>query len=125
MALLGWERILFRGDYAGLALCSRAVELNPNNRAVLDLAAVANIFAGDLGIAVACATRAIELSPVPSDAFHSVSHVALAHLLAARFVEAAAWSQRSVDLESNFVISNIILAISCAHLGRSRRHTLR
>ena len=42
MALLGWERILFRWDYGGLALCARAVELNPNNRAVLDLGAVAN-----------------------------------------------------------------------------------
>lgn len=118
MALLGWNRILFREDRSGLELCTRALDLNPNNKIVLDLAAVANIFAGDLALAIACATRATELSPVASDAYHSVSHVALAHLLSARFEEAAVWSQRSIDLEGNFVISHILLAVSCAHLGR-------
>lgn len=118
MALFGWERVLFRGDYAGLELCTRALDLNPNNKVVLDLAAVANIFAGDLEIAIACGTRAIELSPVASDAYHSVSHIALAHLLAARFEEAAAWSQRSIEIERGFVISHLTLAAACAHLGR-------
>ena len=70
MALLGWERILFRRDYAGLALCSRAVELNPNNRAVLDLAAVAHLFAGDLDEVIACGMRALQLSPGAPDSLH-------------------------------------------------------
>lgn len=69
MALLGWERILFRSDYSGLALCSRAVELNPNNRAVLDLTAVAHLFAGDLDKVIAYGTRALQLSPGAPDAY--------------------------------------------------------
>ena len=63
MALLGWERILFRRDYSGLALCDRAAELNPNNRAILDLTAVANIYAGDLDRTLAHGMRAFAAQP--------------------------------------------------------------
>ena len=77
MALLGWERILFRWDYGGLALCSRAVELNPNNRAVLDLAAVAQLFAGDLDQVIACGMRALQLSPGAPDAYMCSVHPAM------------------------------------------------
>ena len=117
MALLGWDRILFRGDYSGLELCSRAVELNPNHRIVLDLAAVANVFAGDLETAIACGSRALELSPGAPDIYHSLSHIALAHFSAGRFDEAVTWTKRSIELENNFVISHHVLAGSLAHLG--------
>jgi hypothetical protein len=69
MVLLGWERIRFRADYSGLALCSRAVALNPNNRAVLDLAAVAHLFAGDLDEVIAGSMRALRLSPGAPDTY--------------------------------------------------------
>jgi TolB-like protein/DNA-binding winged helix-turn-helix (wHTH) protein len=118
MALLGWERILFRRDYGGLALCSRAVELNPNHRAVLDLAAVAHLYAGDLEQVIACGTRALELSPGAADAYMCMTHIASAHFSAGRFEEAAAWAQRSIDLESGFLFSHMFLAVSKAHLGR-------
>ena len=118
MALLGWERILFRRDYAGLELCTRAVELNPNHRIVLDLSAIANVFAGDLETTIACGTRALELSPGASDAYHSVSHVALAQFSAGRFYDAVTWAKRSIELEGNFVISHLFLAAAYAHLGK-------
>ena len=104
MALLGWERILFRGDYSGLALCSRAVELNPNNRAVLDLAAVAHIFAGDLDEVIACGMRALRLSPGAPDNYSCLEHIASAHFSAGRFEEAAEWAQRSIDLEKGLCV---------------------
>jgi TolB-like protein/Flp pilus assembly protein TadD len=117
MALLGWERILFRQDYAGLALCSRAFELNPNNRAVLDLTAVAHLFAGDLDECIACGMRALELSPGATDAYMCLNHIASAHFQAGRFEEAAHWAQRSIDLEKALVFSHLFLAASYAHLG--------
>src|SRR6185369_13672986 len=117
-ALLGWERIWFRGDHAGLALCSRAVELNPNNRAVLDLAAVAHLFAGDLDQVIACSMRALQLSPGAPDAYECISHIAEAHFAAGRFQEAADWAKRSIDMEKDFAFSRLILAASLAHLGR-------
>ena len=118
MALLGWERILFRADFAGLALCTRAVELNPNNRAVLDLTAVAHLFAGDLDEMIACSLRALQLSPGAPDAFACISHIAEAHFAAGRFEEAVEWAQRSIDIEKSFVFSHLFLAASYAHLGR-------
>jgi adenylate cyclase len=118
MALLGWERILFREDYSGLALCSRAVELNPNNRAVLDLAAVAHMFAGDLDEVIVCGMRALRLSPGASDSYACLEHIASAHFFAGRFEEAAEWAQRSIDLEKGFAFSRLFLAASDAHLDR-------
>lgn len=118
MALLGWQRILFQWDYAGLALCSRAIELNPNHRAVLDLAAVGHLFAGDLDQVIACGMRALQLSPGAPDAYMCLTHISSAHFSAGRFEEAAQWAQRSIDLEKGFVFSHLHLAASCAHLGR-------
>ena len=118
MALLGWQRILFRWDYAGLALCARAIELNPNNRAVLDLTAVAHLFAGDLDQVIVCGMRALQLSPGAPDAYMCLNHISSAHLAAKRFDEAAKWAERSIDLEKGFVFSHLHLAASYAHLGR-------
>ena len=118
MALLGWERILFRADFAGLALCVRAVELNPNSRAVLDIAAVAHLFAGDLDEVIACGKRALQLSPGAPDAYACIEHISSAHYYAGRFEEAAEWAQRSIDLEKDWVFSHVFLAASHAHLGR-------
>jgi TolB-like protein/tetratricopeptide (TPR) repeat protein len=118
MALLGWERILFRSDYDGLGLCVRAVELNPNHRAVLDLAAVAHINAGDLADATACAMRALQLSPGATDAYMCMNHISAVYFAAGDFVEAAEWAQRSIALERNFLFSQLFLAASLAHLGR-------
>ena len=105
-------------DYAGLSLCTRAVELNPNNRAVLDLAAVAQLYAGDLDEMIACSMRALQLSPGAPDAYMCIAHIASAHFSAGRFEEAAQWAQRSIDLEKAFVYSHLFLAASYAHLGR-------
>lgn len=118
MALLGWERILFRWDYTGLALCSRARELNPNNRAVLDLTAVAHLYAGDLDEMIACGTRALQLSPGAPDAYMCLNHISSAHFSAGRFEEAAHYAQLSIDLEKGFIFSHLFLAASRAYLGQ-------
>jgi TolB-like protein len=118
MALFGWLRILFRGDFTGLSLCVRAVEFNPNNRAVLDLAAVAELYAGDLDKMIALGLRALQLSPGAPDNYMCITHIASAHFSAGRFEEAAQWAQRSIELEKRYVYSHLFLAASNAQLGR-------
>ena len=118
MGLLGWERILFNSDFSGLTLCTRAVEINPNHRAVLDLGAVAHLFAGSLEQTIACGMRAVELSPGAPDAYMCLNHIASACFSLRRFDEAAEWAQRSIAAERNFVFSHLFLAVSNAHLGR-------
>jgi TolB-like protein len=118
MALFGWERILFQQDYSGLDLCVRAVELNPNNRAVLDLGAVAQLFAGDLDEVLRYGMRALQLSPGAPDGYMCMTHISSAYCCLRRFEEAAEWAQRSIDIEKNFVFSYFHLAVSKAHLGQ-------
>jgi len=119
LAVLGWQRMLFRGEHdAGLELCERAVALNPYNRTVLDLAAVAHLFGGDLDTLIAYAMRAMTLSPGAPDNYGCITHVASAHLSARRFQESLVWAQRSIDLEPGYVYSYLFLAVANAHLGR-------
>jgi TolB-like protein len=118
MALFGWMRILFRADFTGLSLCVRAVEFNPNNRAVLDLTAVAHLYAGDLDEMIACGTRALQLSPGAPDNYMCLTHIASAHFFAGRFEQAVEWAQRSIDLEKAFLYNRLFLAASNAQLGR-------
>jgi tetratricopeptide (TPR) repeat protein len=111
--------MLFRGEHdAGLELCERAVALNPYNRTVLDLAAVAHLFGGDLDTLIAYAMRAMTLSPGAPDNYGCITHVASAHLSARRFQESLVWAQRSIDLEPGYVYSYLFLAVANAHLGR-------
>jgi tetratricopeptide (TPR) repeat protein len=118
MGLLGWERILFRWDYSGLALCTRARELNPNNRAVLDLTAVAHLYAGDLDEVIACGARALQLSPGAPDAYMCLNHISSAHFCAGRFDEAVHNARLSIDFEKDFVFSHLFLAAGLAQLDR-------
>jgi TolB-like protein len=117
MALLGWLRILFRADFTSLSLCVRAVEFNPNNRAVLDLAAVAQLYAGDLDEMITLSRRALHLSPGAPDNYMCITHIASAHFSAGRFEEAAQWAQRSIDIEKRYAYSHLFLAASHGHLG--------
>ncbi len=118
LALYGWYRILFRGDERGIELCERAVALNPYNRAVLDLAAVAQQNAGDPEKEIAYSHRAIDLSPGAPDNYGCLNHIAAGHYILRRFAEAAYWARRSIDLEPGYVYSHMFLAVSLAQLGR-------
>jgi TolB-like protein len=118
LANLGWQRILFKGDFSGLDLCERAVSLNPYHRSVLELAAVAHLFAGDLDKLILYATRALDLSPGAPDNYECANHVASGHFQAGRFSEAVSWAQRSIDLEPGYFFAHVHLAAALAHLGR-------
>ena len=85
---------------------------------MLELAALANMFAGDLDEVIACGMRALRLSPGASDSYACLEHIASAHFFAGRFEEAGEWAQRSIDLEKGFAFSHLLIAASNAHLGR-------
>ena len=118
LANCGWQRILFKRDYGGLDMCERAVALNPYNRAVLELAAVAHMFAGDLDKLTLYASRAYDISPGAPDNYECATHMSSAAYYAGKFEEAAMWAQRSIDLQPKFFFSHMHLAASLAQMGR-------
>jgi TolB-like protein/cytochrome c-type biogenesis protein CcmH/NrfG len=116
---LGWFRILFRADYTGIDQVRRAVALNPNNISVLDFAAVAHQYAGDPEEAIACATRALQLSPGAPNNFAIITHISSAYLWTGRFSAAAEAAQRAVDLAPKYIFGHLHLAVSRALLGET------
>jgi TolB-like protein len=118
LAQLGWFRLSFRNDASGIELVRRALALNPNNVSVLDFAAVALIGAGDLDDAIACATRALQLSPGSPNNFAILSHLASAHNAAGRHLEALKFAERCVNLAPAYVYGHLHLAVTYAYLNR-------
>lgn len=118
IALLGFLRIKFACDYSGLDLCIRAVALNPNNTLVLNFATVAHSLAGDLDEMIACANRALELSPGSPDTYVCLQDIACGQLMAGRFQKALYWAGRSIEVNDSFVFARLAVAVASAHLGR-------
>ncbi len=118
MGLLGFLRISFRRDYSGLDLCNRAVALNPNNILVLNFATVAHSLAGDLDEMIACATRALELSPGSPDTYVCLHDIACGHVMAGRFEDALYWARRSIAINNSYAFAHLDVAVANAHLGR-------
>jgi TolB-like protein/Flp pilus assembly protein TadD len=115
---LGWMRIYLREDPKGIELVRRALALNPNNVSVLDFAAVALIFTGDLDDVIATATKALHLSPGSPNNYALLSHISNAHNAAGRFEQAVEFGERAVELAPGFVYGHMHLGVSYAHLGR-------
>lgn len=118
MGLLGFLRISFGRDYSGLDLCNRAVALNPNNTLVLNFATVAHSLAGDLDEMIACATRALDLSPGSPDTYVCLHDIACGHVMAGRFEDALYWAGRSISINNSYVFAHLDVAVANAHLGR-------
>jgi TolB-like protein/Tfp pilus assembly protein PilF len=119
LAIVGWMFIFLAEDYdAGLALARRAVQLNPNSLIALNFAGLCNHHAGDLDEAIALHTRALELSPGAPDNYWSLTGIAVAHMFAWRFEEAAKWAQRSLDTYNEWELTFVVLTASYGHLGR-------
>jgi tetratricopeptide (TPR) repeat protein len=115
---LGWFHIYLRNDPRGIDLVRRAISLNPNSVSVLDFAAVALLFEGELDEVIAVATRALQLSPGSPNNYALLSHICSAHNGARRFDEAVAFGERSVELAPTYVFGHYHLAVTYAHLGR-------
>lgn len=118
LAQLGWFRIDLRGEANGIELVQRALALNPNNVSVLDFAAVALVRAGRFDEAIACATRALQLSPGGPNNHSLLAHISAAHNGAGRFAEAIEFGERCISLATGYVFGHLHLAVSYSHLGR-------
>lgn len=124
LAQLGWQRIILRADYTGLALCDQAIALNHNNVPALHFAGNAHLFAGDLDRVTEYFMRALELSPAPPDNYVSLSGIASGHFSAGRYDEAIPWAQRATEAAPDYVYGHVFLAASNALTGRQREARL-
>ena len=115
---LGYFRIYFRQDFGGIELVRRALAINPNNVSVLEFAAVALLYAGNLDEVIACGTRALMLSPGAPNIHAILSHIAAGHNLSGNFEAGVELGQRCVDLAPTYVFGHLHLAFGYANLGR-------
>jgi TolB-like protein len=105
----------FVGDLeSGIALIERALVLNPNLAAAWFLGAFVRIMQDEPDEAIERLTHAMRLSPLDSEMFRMQGGIALAHLFAGRFDEAAAWAKRAIRDLPSFLIVICILAASRA-----------
>lgn len=119
MAIAGWLSLAMADEAEiGLASLRRAVEANPNNLVVLNLAAAAEMLAGDLDVSLAHSRRAIRLSPNAPDVFWSFADEALVHLMKQNFEEAIAAARRSLATFNEWPLVYWPLIAAFAHLGR-------
>ncbi len=68
--------------------------------------------------AIEALERAMRLSPLDLFGRAFTAGLALAHMVAGRYAEAAKWADRSLRLEPNYVPAISFKVASCAHLGR-------
>ena len=102
----------------GLRALRRATELNPNNAFVAMNAGWANIFAGDIGVAMTLLERARDVSPADPTAFYVLSGLGMAHALQGRYEEAVALAGASAALYGDWDATYGVLTFANARLGR-------
>lgn len=102
----------------GLATVRRAREANPNNVAVLVLAGISNMLAGDLDESEACYRRAYHLSTIAMEAYESLAGIGFCHFFRRDFVGAIAWLERSRATLVDWPPTYWMLTAAYAHLGQ-------
>jgi TolB-like protein len=86
----------FAGDHDGsVALLDRARTLNPNLASAWFLGGFVRNWRGEPDDAIVHFNQAMRLSPLDPEMYRMQAGVAIAHLFAGRFEEAAAWSRKS------------------------------
>ena len=119
ISIAGFVLLMVGRDYdAGLAVLGRAVELNPNNAFALMNAGWANVFAGDLDLALAHLERARSLSSRDPAAFFIITGLAMIHLLGGYFDQAAELAAASAAIYESWDATHFVLAMALAGAGR-------
>jgi adenylate cyclase len=120
LALAGAVRAaLTRDHHLALAATDRAAMISPNTAIVLGFDAVTRCLCGAYDKAIQHAEKAIRLSPLEPLVYHASFSLALASLLTGRAEEAVAHARKAIEGNRNFAFAYCILALGCAHLGRS------
>ena len=106
-------------DYdRGMAVLRSAVEMNPNNLALITATGVANCHCGTIEEALELLQRAQRLSPRDPLAHIALCGIAFAHLIRGRYEEARAWALRALAVNPNFDPTLWMLTAANAHLGK-------
>ena len=109
----------FERDFEGaLALLERSLSIDPNSPRAWNASATIHCFMGDSETARNHAEHAIRISPRNPTHWVAYTHIAEANLQDMRYQDAADAAKKALQLNSNMVPAQLILAASCAHLGR-------
>jgi len=102
----------------GMAVIGSALEVNPNNLMVVNVAGIANLHCGDLIDALAYFQRALTLSPRDPVAFWPLTAISHVHMIRGNYIEALTWAARSRALNPVDSCNLWMLIAANAHLGR-------
>jgi TolB-like protein len=109
----------FERDFEGaLALLERSLSIDPNSPRAWNTSALIHCFVGDSETARKHAEHAIRISPRNPTHWVSYTHIAEASLQDMRYQEAADAAKKALQFNNYMVPAHLILAASCAHLGR-------
>lgn len=107
------------GDFdTGVTLLDRAIALNPNLASAWFLGGFLRTWRGEPQSAIEHFELAMRLSPVDPEMYRMQAGVAMAHLFAGRFDDAAAWAEKACTNLPSFLMAVAILAASRAASAR-------
>jgi TolB-like protein/class 3 adenylate cyclase/Flp pilus assembly protein TadD len=115
---LGWAAVLMRQTGAAIEEYQRALEINPNFAAAHGHLGLALALDGQSDDAVAHLDQALRMSPHDPQIFLFNVSLAIAHYLAGRYTEAAAFGRKAVQQRANFTGGHRIFAASLAQAGQ-------
>jgi adenylate cyclase len=115
----GCMKISFQRDFeAALALIDRSLSIDPNSTRALIANSMAHSFMGDTETAIKQGERAIRISPRSPAHWMAYTQIAQSYLQELRYEEAAKAAKKAVQLYNDMIPAHLVLAASCAHLGR-------
>ena len=102
----------------GALLIERACELNPNSAMAWARAGIIKIYLGDYATAIANFERAIRLSPVDPELYHTRYAMAWAYMLSGRYDNAVSCAERAFSEQRNLLSILLCSAAAYALSGR-------
>jgi adenylate cyclase len=115
---MGFRVLGFRYD-EGLRAIERALGLCPNLLMVQFCAGHVKVILGDGDAALAHFEQAMRISPLDPAMSGFIAATGAAHLMAGRFEQALAVTQRAIEDSPNFVYSHRVLVVALGMLGRT------
>jgi len=101
----------------GAAFIARSLALNSNLAYAWSASAFIRLCLGEPEVAIEHLARAMHLSPLDPNVFMWQTEIALAHLCAGRFEDAATWAEKAVHEQPNFAFTMRVAAASHALAG--------
>jgi TolB-like protein/Flp pilus assembly protein TadD len=109
----------FERDFeSALSLVERSLSIDPNSPRAWNTSASIHIAMGHSDTARKQAEHVVRISPRNPSHWVSYTHIAEANLQDMRYQEAADGAKKALQLNNYMVPAHLILAASCAHIGR-------